>query len=87
MNEEDRSKHDAAARDLAPERTLRGPDLAGAEQPSAPDHVDYEKTRNPDTELNLDGEDGSLYNDGIDVPEDDETLSGTRGNSPAAIKP
>jgi len=48
---------------------------------------DYEKRRNPDTELRVDGEDDSLYDDGLDTEDDDdETLAGTRGPS-SGIKP
>ena len=69
------------------ERRLRGKDLRGSEQKNAPDHAAYEKTRNPDTELHLDGEDDSLYNDGLDIEgDDDDTLAGTRGPS-SGIKP
>jgi hypothetical protein len=79
---DDQPKSDAAA-----ERRLRGKGLTGSEQKSAPDHAAYEKDRNPDTELRLDGEDDSLYNDGLDVEDDDdETLAGTRGAS-SGIKP
>lgn len=49
---------------------------------------EYEKTRNPDTELRLDGEKDSLYDDGLDIDEDTDTLAGTRGSSPpSGIKP
>jgi hypothetical protein len=73
--------------DTAAESRLRGKDLAGSERKNAPDHAAYEKARNPDTELHLDGEDDSLYNDGLDLEDDDdETLAGTRGPS-SGIKP
>jgi len=69
------------------ERNLRGSGLKGPEQKSAVDHTAYEKARNPDTELHLDGEEDTLYDDGLDVEEDsDDTLAGTRGNS-SGIKP
>ena len=64
---------------------LRGGELGGAEQRSAVDHADYEKSRNPDVELHLDGGDGSLYGDGLDIG-DDEPLAGTDGNTPKGIK-
>lgn len=71
----------------ASERRLRGARLEGSEQKSAPDHTEYEKTRNPDTELHLDGEEDTLYNDGLDIEaDDDDTLAGTRGTS-SGIKP
>jgi len=69
------------------ERRLRGGDLDGSENKRAVDHADYEKRRNPDTELRVDGEDDSLYDDGLDTEDDDdETLAGTRGPS-SGIKP
>jgi len=69
------------------ERRLRGGDVDGSENKRAVDHTDYEKRRNPDTELRVDGEDDSLYDDGLDTEDDDdETLAGTRGPS-SGIKP
>jgi hypothetical protein len=67
---------------------LRGPELEGSDQKLAPDHADYEKSRDPDAELRLDGEDDSLYSDGLDleIEEEDDTLAGTRGKS-SGIKP
>jgi len=67
---------------------LRGAELEGSDQKSAPDHMDYEKSRDPDAELRLDGEDDSLYSDGMDleIDEEDDTLAGTRGTS-SGIKP
>lgn len=71
----------------AAERRLRGNSLDGAENKTAVDHDAYEKRRNPDTELRLDGEEDTLYDDGLDTGEDDpDTLAGTRGKS-AGIKP
>jgi hypothetical protein len=65
---------------------LRGAALEGADQDIAADHTNYEQSRNPDTELHLDGEDDSLYNDGLDIGEDDESLAGTDGDGPKGIK-
>lgn len=71
----------------ASERRLRGAELEGSEQKSAPDHSEYAKSRDPDTELHLDGEEDTLYNDGLDIAaDDDDTLAGTRGSS-SGIKP
>ena len=52
----------------------------------AADHVSYKKSRNPDAELHLDGEDDSLYNDGLDIGEDTDTLAGTDGKTPGGVK-
>jgi len=71
----------------AGERRLRGSALDGAENKGAADHDTYEKRRNPDTELRLDGEEDTLYDDGLDThDEDPDTFAGTRGKSDG-IKP
>ena len=72
--------------DTAAERRLRGDALEGAEQKGAANHAAYEKRRNPDTELRLDGEPDSLYSDGLDIEPEPEPLAGTRGPS-SGIKP
>jgi hypothetical protein len=87
MGNEDSPNDDQAAPDAAAERKLRGSALTGAEQKTAADHTDYEKARNPNSELHLDGEDDSLYSDGLDIEEESETLFGTQGTSPGIIKP
>jgi len=87
MGNADSPENDPPTPDSAPETKLRGAALQGSEQRKAADHSTYEKTRNPDTELHLDGESDSLYNDGLDIEEDsDDTLAGTRGSS-SGIKP
>lgn len=68
------------------ETRLRGETLDGAEQRAAADHTDYEKSHDPDAELHLDGEDDSLYNDGLDIGDDSELLAGTDGNGPKGMK-
>ncbi len=72
---------DEPATDIAGERKLRGIALNGSEQKAAVDHSEYEKERNPDTELRLDGESDTLYGDGIDIEEDFDTPGGTQGSS------
>jgi hypothetical protein len=74
-----------AAPDLVKTR-LRGDALDGAEQKSGVEHTDYEAARNPDAELRLDGEDESLYSDGLDVGDDSESWAGTDGDAPKGIK-
>jgi hypothetical protein len=68
------------------ERRLRGANLGGSEKNRAVDHEEYEKERNADTELRLNDEQNSLYDDGLDIEEDDAPLAGTRGSS-SGIKP
>jgi hypothetical protein len=73
--------------DTAAERSLRGGALGGAEKKRAADHTEYQERRNPDTELHLDEEEDTLYDDGLDIEEEDpEPLAGTRGSS-SGIKP
>jgi hypothetical protein len=69
-----------------PETRLRGGALAGAEQISSPEHAEYERSRNPDAELRLDGEDDSLYSDGLDIGDHTESYAGTDGDAPPGIK-
>jgi hypothetical protein len=87
MGNTDAPDDDPPARDEA-ERRLRGDALEGSERKKAADHGAYERSRNPDTELHLDGEKDTLYNDGLDIDEEDpdDPLYGTRDNS-SGIKP
>lgn len=71
---------DEPVSDTVPELKLRGAALGGSESKNAPDHSDYERERNPDTELHLDGEKDTLYSDGIDVDEELDTWAGTDGS-------
>jgi hypothetical protein len=57
---------------------LRGDALDGAEQKSS--------VRDPDAELRLDGEEDSLYSDGLDVGDKTESWAGTDGGAPKGIK-
>jgi hypothetical protein len=60
------------------ESKLRGDALAGPEQKRAVDHTTAKKRRNPDTELHVDNEEDTLYNDGLEL-EDDTPPMGTAG--------
>jgi hypothetical protein len=62
---------------MTTENRLRGKNLDGSEQKEAADHTEYAKKRNPDAELHLDDEKDSLYDDGLDVEDDSETLADT----------
>ena len=72
---------DEPTSDTSGELKLRGAALNGPESKEAPDHSEYERGRDPDTELHLDEESDTLYNDGIDVEEDFDTWVGTDGSS------
>lgn len=80
------SPDDRSTTATAAERRLRGTELEGAEQKSSADHTKYEETRRPDTELRLDGESDKLYDDGLDIDEEQEPPAGTRDAS-SGIKP
>jgi hypothetical protein len=62
---------------MTTENQLRGKNLEGSEQKEAADHAEYTKKRNPDAELHLDGEDDTLYDDGLEVEDDSEKLADT----------
>jgi hypothetical protein len=63
--------------DKAGETNLRGAALDGSAQKKAADHLT--KKRNPDTELHLDGEEDTLYDDGLEVEDDSRPLTGIGG--------
>ncbi|HEY0748545.1 MAG TPA: hypothetical protein VGD63_17725 [Steroidobacteraceae bacterium] len=67
------------APDPATESFLRGAALEGADQRNAPDHVAYDKTRKTDQTLRLDGEEDTLYEDGLDIEDDSRPLTGIDG--------
>jgi hypothetical protein len=75
------SATDGPTTNSAGEDKLRGTALNGPELKDAADHSEYERGRNPDTELHLDGETDSLFGDGIDIEENFDTLAGTAGSS------
>jgi len=56
------------------ERMLRGRALDGSEQKKAVDHTRYEKKRNPDRVVRVDGEEDTLYDDGLDLEDDTPPL-------------
>jgi hypothetical protein len=90
MNHQNQNQDEsnAATTDAAgsTEARPRDPELRDAEQQSAVDHTEYERSHDPDSELHLDGEDDSLYNDGLDIGDDADTLAGTDGAGPKGIK-
>jgi hypothetical protein len=68
------------------EARLRGDALGDPAQKSSVEHTEYRETRDPDTELHLDGEDDSLYSDGLDVRDLTDSYAGTDGDAPKGIK-
>lgn len=65
--------------DPSGENKLRGDALDGSERDRAVDHAEYEKKRNPDAVLRLNGEEDTLYNDGLEVDESAPALITTPG--------
>jgi hypothetical protein len=86
MGNDKADSSDKDNRATSAERRLRGGDLGGSEKKDTVDHEDYEKQRDTDTELRLNEEEDSLYDDGLDIEEDDSPLAGTRGPS-SGMKP
>jgi hypothetical protein len=56
--------------DKSGESTLRGSSLDGSEQKKSVAHTEFEKARNPDATLHLDGEEDTLYEDGLELEDD-----------------
>jgi hypothetical protein len=56
--------------DKSGESTIRGSALDGSEQKKSVAHTAFEKTRNPDATLRLDGEEDTLYDDGLEIEDD-----------------
>ena len=77
MNNDDLDRPPTPSLDKTGEKKLRGKPLAGPDQKAAADHVTYEKTRDPDAVLHLDGETDTLYSDGLDLDDDPGQLAGT----------
>jgi hypothetical protein len=70
---------EAASDDKGGEASLRGAALHGSEQKKSVDHTAYDKKRNPDTALRLDGEEDTLYDDGLELDDDSTPLTGING--------
>jgi hypothetical protein len=61
------------------EAKLRGAALDGVDNKKAVDHTAFEKSRNTDTTLRLDGEQDTLYDDGLELDDDSPPLTGKDG--------
>jgi hypothetical protein len=80
MGNADTGSNEPDAVEPSGENRLRGNSLDGSEQKRAADHTAYEKKRNPDAVVRLDGEEDTLYEDGLDVDESAPALIITPGN-------
>ena len=56
--------------DKSGESALRGAALDGPEQKKSVAHTAFEKSVNPDATLHLDGEEDTLYDDGLEIDDD-----------------
>ena len=65
--------------DTAAESNLRGAALSGSDRKNAVDHVAYEKKLNTDSTLRLDGEEDTLYEDGLELEDHSGPLTGKDG--------
>lgn len=65
--------------DPSGESNLRGEMLDGSERRKAADHTAFVKTRNTDSTLRLDGEEDTLYEDGLEVEDGSGPLTGKDG--------
>ncbi len=66
----DESDGDNVPVDKTGESTIRGSALDGSERKKSVAHTAFEKTRNPDATLHLDGEEDTLYDDGLELEDD-----------------
>jgi hypothetical protein len=65
-----KTDEDKVSLDKSGESTLRGAALDGAGQKKSVAHTAYEESRNPDATLHLDGEEDTLYEDGLELEDD-----------------
>jgi hypothetical protein len=65
--------------DKTGESSLRGAALDGSERKKSVAHSAADKTRNTDATLRLDGEEDTLYEDGLELEDDSVPLTGKDG--------
>jgi hypothetical protein len=78
MGNTDADNRPQGATDQSGESKLRVDASTSPEEKRAVDHLTAKKRRNPDTELHVDEEEDTLYNDGLEL-EDDTPPMGTAG--------
>ena len=61
------------------EDSLRGRNISGSDQKSSVDHLEQRQKRNPDNSLHTDGEEDTLYEDGLELDDDTTPLTGVNG--------
>lgn len=75
----DSKVEDEGSADDGGESKLRGRGLDGSERDAAADHISNAKKRNTDTTLRLDGEEDTLYEDGLELEDGSGPLTGKDG--------
>jgi hypothetical protein len=74
-----KTDRDGVPIDTTGESSLRGTALDGSERTKSVAHTGAEKTRNTDATLRLDGEEDTLYEDGLELENDSLPLTGKDG--------
>jgi hypothetical protein len=70
---------DGVPLDTTGESSLRGTALGGSERKKSVAHTVADRTRNTDATLRLDGEEDTLYEDGLELEDDSVPLTGKDG--------
>jgi hypothetical protein len=74
-----KTEDEGSSLDDGGESKLRGRALDGSERDNAVDHSTDAKKRNTDSTLRLDGEEDTLYEDGLEVEDGSGPLTGKDG--------
>jgi hypothetical protein len=75
----DKTDGDGIPIDKTGESSLRGAALDGSERNKSVAHTAADKARNTDATLRLDGEEDTLYEDGLELEDDSLPLTGKDG--------
>jgi hypothetical protein len=65
--------------EAAGETRIRGGALDGSERDKAADHVEYQQSSQTDKTIRTDNEEDTLYEDGLELDEDSDPLTGING--------
>jgi hypothetical protein len=74
-----KADEDNVPEDTSGESTLRGSALDGSEQEKSVLHTAFDKARKTDSTLRLDGEEDTLYEDGLELEDGSAPLTGKDG--------
>jgi hypothetical protein len=87
MGNENSAAADRSTPAKGSEPKLATPDLKEMLRRSAASTIEAEEAGDPDTKIRLNDEGDTLYEDGLEVDAEPDTLAGTRGNTPGIAKP